>query len=623
MKKLVFRGPVQTASGYGVHSRMLLKALDESGKFDITVMSIPWGATPLIYDDTPEIRRIKELAQKFNPNIPPDYDVSVQVTIPNEFMKLAPINVCVTAGIETDKVSPAWQVKTNEVADVLVVPSFHSARAVCAGIYNGMKGPQQILNRKPLYILPEWVNTDVFNTDPTKSLVVNKGSVMAMDDMPDFNFIVVGLGMDKAEGEDRKNLTLTVKWFCEQFKGSKDVGLILKVSMVNCSEVDFRNVKDRIVFIKNQTGCGGQFPKIKLIHGRLSDLEMATLYKHPKVKAFVTLTHGEGFGLPIIEAAACGVPVIATNWSGHLDFLNIDGKSKFVPIDFKLEPIPQSAVWEGVMEKDTRWANPIENDVKMKMSKVVMSYSKPKEWATELAKHIAINYNSNLGVMFAADVASLANGEKVRLTKHPFVKTSSTATRLGDVTLVAVSDVKMAETTLAMSNSLDQIMFNRALLITSTDFVPTDSRITTIRVDNGFTSVDDYDNFIAKKLADLVDTKFVQIVQWDGYVLNGSAWSDEFLNYDYIGAPWYWKPESMNSGFSLQSVKLLKELQKQEYEKITPYDLTLFNNYRAALETNGFKFAPSTLSSKYSVENQPYDGQFGWHGCNPFNGEIV
>src|SRR5512141_1821019 len=144
MKKLIFRGPVQTASGYGVHARMLLKALDESGKFDITVMSVPWGATPLIYDETqPFNKRIRELAGKFNPQAPMDYDVSVQVTIPNEFMQLGRKNVCVTAGIETNRVSPLWQQKANEVADVLVVPSVHSARSFTQGIYGGDKGPQQ------------------------------------------------------------------------------------------------------------------------------------------------------------------------------------------------------------------------------------------------------------------------------------------------------------------------------------------------------------------------------------------------------------------------------------------------------------------------------------------------
>ena len=48
---------------------------------------------------------------------------------------------------------------------------------------------------------------------------------------------------------------------------------------------------------------------------------MANLYAHPKIKAYVSLTHGEGYGLPLFEAAYHGIPIIAPDWSGHLDFL--------------------------------------------------------------------------------------------------------------------------------------------------------------------------------------------------------------------------------------------------------------------------------------------------------------
>lgn len=596
MKKLIFRGPIQTASGYGVHARMLLKALDESGKFDITAMSVPWGATPLIYDDSEEQKRIKELSMKFNPQAPGEFDISVQVTIPNEFMKLAPKNVCVTAGIETDRVSPVWQQKSNEFADVVVVPSVHSARSFNQGIYNGMKGPDQVLLRKPLYILPEWVNADVFNTAPVDVLP-------GLEDMPDFNFITVGLGMEKAEGEDRKNITLLVRWFCEQFKNSTEVGLVLKVSMVNASELDFKNTRERIKSIKQQTGCG-QFPRIKLIHGRLSDGELAALYKHPKVKAFITTTHGEGFGLPIIEAASCGLPVIATNWSGHLDFLNIDGKKKFVPLDVTLAPIPDGCVWEHVLDKGTAWANVNEQDVKMKMAKVVLSYQKPKEWATELAAYIPTVFNKQLGADFAEDVYKLACNEKVQLTKNMLVKTKP-SDKVLPVTLVCLTDFKLDEHKKAIDNSTKQIGFEKILHIT----------------DVKLGSVAAYDTYVAKELAPRIDTSHALLIQHDGYVLNGSAWDDKFLEYDMVGAPWYWQPASMNSGCMLISKKLLTELQSPEYEPITPFDLTLFKEYRTKLEEKGFKFAPPEVSSRFSVENQPYTGSFAWHGENAFWGE--
>lgn len=397
MKRIIFRAPVMTASGYGVHSRMLLRALVEADKYDITVMSVPWGATPLIYTSDPFLEKVKELSAKFNPQSPGQFDLSVQVTIPNEFQRMATRNIGITAGIEVDRVSPAWIKKVNEDVDVLVVPSKHSA--------DSFHRTEQV--NKPVLILPEWVDTSVFNVDP-----IPDGQ--AIIDFPaPFNFLAVGLGFDKPDGEDRKNFTSLVKWFCEQFRGREDVGLVLKASMVNCSPPDFHAVRNRIEQIKASTGCG-QFPRVHLIHGRLSDRELAALYKNPRIKALVSLTHGEGFGLPIIEAAACGLPVVATDWSGHLDFLRIDGKNRFVPVGYELKDIPGSMHWQGVMEPGTKWAWPLENDAKMKMAKVVASYGKPKEWAGELAGHIVKYFSpSNFGQAFVSLIDNTLDGKDI------------------------------------------------------------------------------------------------------------------------------------------------------------------------------------------------------------------
>jgi glycosyltransferase involved in cell wall biosynthesis len=621
MKKIIFRAPVQTASGYGVHSRMLLKALDEDGRFDITVMSVPWGATPLVWENTAEMRRITELASKFNPAGPHNFDASVQITIPNEFMMMAPKNICITAGIETDRVAPLWQQKCNEVADVVVVPSMHSARGFTTGIYNGDKGPQQLLLQKPLYILPEWVNTDVFNTDPVSADTKQAD----LSDMPDFNFVCVGLGMDKADGEDRKNITNTVKWFCEQFRGSQSIGLILKVSMVNYSPLDFKNIRARIAYIKAQTGCG-QFPKIKLIHGRLSDLELAALYKHPKAKAFITLTHGEGYGLPIIEAAACGLPVIATNWSGHLDFLRIDGQNKFIPVDYDLAPVPESCVWKDVMEAGTRWANPKEADAKMKMAKVFLSYDKPKAWATELASHIEKTFNKSLGKVWVQDVFDMVNDKPVQLSKNvmaplPGPISLDDAQHLSNITLVAVSDTNIEQTCSALKKSMEQGWFAKCKLFTSKTGLDAGDNVEVIEIPP-LTSVADHDRFYARELWKHIDTTHALTVQWDGYVLNGKAWDNKFLEYDLVGAPWFWDNVVGNMGFCLISQKMLAALSVEDNFPIThPLDKGVCRDYRSKLESLGLKFAPVELASKFSVENLPYEGQFGWHGMNPFYGE--
>lgn len=384
MQKVLFKGPVLTASGYGEHARQLLHALLEHNKFDVYVEPIRWGDTPILSKDTDKlISKIYELLSK--KNVTNDFDLSIQVTIPPEFEKLAKINIGVTAGIEVDRVSPSWITKANEKVDLIIVPSKHAAETFANVKYQDEKGNFLQL-QKPVAVLPEAVDTNVFN-----NLDVNSN----FDFETDFNFVSVGLGFNAQNiGDDRKNLTTLVKWFCERFKDNKEVGLILKTSVVNNSLVDKEFVKSRISAIKREVGVT-EFPKIYLVHGRMPKNELASLFKHPKVKAYVTLTHGEGFGLPIIEAAACDLPVMATNWSGHIDFLSIGANKKFVHIDYELKEVPNSAVWNGVIEKGTKWAYPKEEDFKFKAKKLTLSYEKPKQWAIELGQHIRDNYSLN------------------------------------------------------------------------------------------------------------------------------------------------------------------------------------------------------------------------------------
>lgn len=405
MKKLLFWGPVLTASGYGEHARQLLKSLlvYAHEEFDISVCSVGWGNTPFINDQDDLTLKIKDLVVKYEnekASGESNYDVAIQVTIPNEFQRLGTYNIGVTAGIEVDRVSPQWIVKVNENTDLLVVPSKHSADTFASIVYKDEKGNELRLN-KQIVVLSEGVDTRFFNNLEAKNEIdLNLDS--------EFNFLTVGLGLDKQFGEDRKNISNLVKYFCETFKDDKRVGLVLKTSLVNNSLMDFEVTKNRIQQVKASTGCG-EFPRIHLIHGRLSKSQLANLYKHPKINAFITLTHGEGFGLPIIEAAACGKPVLATNWSGHLDFLSIDQKKKFVHIDYELKEIPSSCVWNGVMEQGTRWAVVNEDDVKLKMRKIVLNSDKPKEWARELSSFVISNFDEmKLGHSFSEMVKSVS-----------------------------------------------------------------------------------------------------------------------------------------------------------------------------------------------------------------------
>ncbi len=377
--KLQFSGPVLTASGYGVHARQLLQAICATGRYDVRVDSLRWGETPFLADPELEwIRKIVAMPAHASP------DISVQVTIPNEFKRRAPLTVGVTAGIEVDRVSPNWLLACNSEVDLVVVPSEHSRVAFMIE-YQDPQG-QKLRLEKPIFVVHEGVDTSVYRPEPALSPLLDKL------DVPAKNFVFTGLGLDKAQGRDRKNVSRLIEYFCKTFKDRADVGLILKIAIVNGSTIDYELVKKRVADIKGSCGVG-KLPKVFVVHGRLPDAGLAEIYNDPRVTAAISLTHGEGFGLPLIEAAACGLPVMATDWSGHLDFLSKAGRKLFVPLEFDLQQLPDESVWPGVMEAGSRWAAVREGDVAIKLQKMAMSSDTPRKWAAELAEHIATTFS--------------------------------------------------------------------------------------------------------------------------------------------------------------------------------------------------------------------------------------
>ena len=146
--------------------------------------------------------------------------------------------------------------------------------------------------------------------------------------------------------------------------------------------------------------------------------EISSLYLEPSIKAFVSLTRGEGFGLPLLESAASGLPIIVTNWSGHLDFLQ---KKKFIPVHYKLVDIPSSKIDNRIFVEKSKWAEPIENDFKKKVKKFRHNYKIPQEWAKDLMtpikenfshKKICESYNSVLNGFLSSDITSFNNEDK-------------------------------------------------------------------------------------------------------------------------------------------------------------------------------------------------------------------
>lgn len=381
--KILLEAPILTRSGYGEHARLVYRSLKSLGELDLYINALEWGFTSWTYDNYEEVENIKELNEKYlkyaatckAAKETETYDIQIQVGIPSEFKKKAEYSVCVTAGIETDRISFNWLSQTHKGIDKLVVPSEHAAAGFAKTSYevtNKSQGTETVLRCGcPVEVVPY----------PTKE---NLHSNLDIDFATDFNFLTIAL-----LGQ-RKNIENSVKWFVEEFRENPNIGFVLKTSTAKASILDREQTKKHLTGLLET--LGPRKCKVYLLHGDLSDGEIHSLYTHPKIKVYVTSTYGEGYGLPIFEAAYSGMPVIATDWSGHLDFLSapfkengtIRDKKLFGRVAFELKEVHPSAIWEGVIEEGSRWAHPIEKSFKQQIAKVYKNYGMYKKWAAAL-----------------------------------------------------------------------------------------------------------------------------------------------------------------------------------------------------------------------------------------------
>ena len=369
MKKSVLMcAPFNTRSGYGDHARSIYYSIMDRDDIDIKCVDVKWGTTPRNHLD-PNISRHKKLLDSF---ITPDSinqqpDVYIDIRIPNEFQNPAKFNIGITAGVETDVVSPEFLMGCNNM-NLIIVPSNFTAETFRRCNYDQnqeVDGKQQKIGQikleRPIEVLFEGVDTDIYK--PLNSSEIKSDFTDELNNLlkEDFVYLHVGQLTRGKYGEDRKNIPLMIKCFLQAFTNNPNPpALLLKTNGANFSVLDRKETIARIEEIKNKFSEADVIPNIYLLHGDLTIKEMAMLYNNPKVKGFVSCTHGEGFGRPLLEASCCGLPVIASKWSGQMDFLN-DKES--LMINGHLAEIPDSQVWKPIVVKPGQWYNVNEADV--------------------------------------------------------------------------------------------------------------------------------------------------------------------------------------------------------------------------------------------------------------------
>lgn len=389
--KVIVEGPALTRSGYGEHTRLVLRSLKaREDVLDIYLSPLNWGTTSWFLESSEETEWINGLVKKLQ-ELPEDkrqFDVHVRVGIPNEFNRLAPYSVMVTAGIETTKVDPKWIQKSHEM-NKIIVPSefskwgFENSKYQFEVDENGTKTNKTLGCGAPVEVVHY----------PVSSL--EKDDSFELELEYDTNYLVV------AQWSVRKNLENTIRWFVEEFKND-NVGLVIKTNMAKNCYIDRLMTGQKLEHLLSEKQFKGRKCKIYFVHGDMSREELNSLYTHPKIKGIISATHGEGYGLPLFEAACNSLPIVAPGWSGHLDFLYAPVKAKngkvkkkalFARVDYVLAPVQKEAVWKDILPEASMWCFPNKVDFKRKIRALYSNHGMYLSWAKKLQKHVLEKFN--------------------------------------------------------------------------------------------------------------------------------------------------------------------------------------------------------------------------------------
>lgn len=352
-KVMVVQSPHETVSGYGAKSRDIIRSLvkwADKNSFDVKLVPTPWGGCPRTALDNCDDREIFDSRVLTQP-LTAQPEIFAQISIPNESQPKGKYNILFTSGIETTVCRGEWIEGVNRM-DLTIVPSNHAKTVFQNSKFkkrnpqNGQEIPLEL--GRNVEVLFEGSDVNIYNNLNSK----RTGVTDMLDKIEeDFCFLFVGHWLQGELGADRKDVGMMIRTFLETFKNRKNPpALILKTSGANFSETDKTEILRKIQICEKSVEANN-IPKVYLVHGELTDVEVNSLYNHRKVKAHISFTHGEGYGRPLQEATLSGKPVIAPNWSGQVDFLD---PYYSVLLPGELKQVHHSAVNDWII-KESGW----------------------------------------------------------------------------------------------------------------------------------------------------------------------------------------------------------------------------------------------------------------------------
>ena len=354
--KVLVSGPVCNVSGYSEHARTLADSLMQmTDQIDLYIQDTQWGAStrslsyfkkygPFIHKTMKLFNSRKDNQNRVN--LSGVFTCTYQVRPPNEFTQMSPNDIGVTAALESTYAPPEWVSKCNMMNHILVV-SQHARKNL-----KNTKDENGVGISTPISVIPfgyKERNNEVNIYEDIKFTTK-------------FNFLTV------LQMAPRKNFEFTLKCFLDQFGNDPEVGLVIKTQIHNNSTIDFYATREKIEYLLN-TFNPNRKCKIYFVHGNLTKDQMSSLFNPEYIDCYLTATHGEGFGIPIFQAACNSIPVVATNWSGHLDFLrapvkNAAGRNKllshFIKVDYDINKVQPHHLMPGLITEDCEWAYPKE-----------------------------------------------------------------------------------------------------------------------------------------------------------------------------------------------------------------------------------------------------------------------